>query len=42
MKPSLMVPGGELAGLVAPSICLAVATTLFPSQTIATTGPDLM
>lgn len=42
MKPSLIVPGGALAGLVAPSICLAMATTLFPSQTIPTTGPDLM
>ena len=38
----LSVPGAALAGLVAPSMDLAMATAPRPSHTMATTGPDLM
>lgn len=41
-KSPRMVPGAESAGLVAPNITRPVLTTLRPSQTIGTTGPDAM
>ena len=37
-----MVPGAAKAGLVSPMMFLLVFTTSLPSQTIATTGADIM
>lgn len=41
-KASLLVPGAEARGLVAPRITRPVLTASFPSQTMATTGPEAM
>lgn len=41
-KSPRMVPGADSAGFVAPIIFLPVVTTFLPSQTIATTGPEIM
>lgn len=37
-----IVPGLESLGLVSPSMTLPVLTTLNPSQTMASTGPEAM
>ena len=41
-KSPRMVPGALADGLVAPIKVLALATTPLPSQTKATTGPEVM
>ena len=41
-KSPRIVPGAESSGLVAPSMVRPVFTTLFPCQTMQTTGPDNM
>ena len=41
-KSPLIEPGSASNDFVAPTICLVVATALFPSITATTTGPEVM
>ena len=41
-KSPRIEPGSASNDFVAPTICLVVATALFPSITATTTGPDVI